>query len=145
MRLSRSFAIATMVSATLIGISTPSRATDFTIVVPVDFNNLPSDVGSFVVSCSTYSPSGEVAYGATYPKVNIPVGAAAYHGDVTIPLNTAPGLDPATANRYRCSVVFGSRSDYRIAYFTTATRPPPTFPLQPGAPFVIDPGLQPLH
>ena len=132
--------IALIASIAFLGTFAPARATDFTIVVPVDFNNLPSDAKDFVVQCSVYAPSGEIGYGATYPNVAITAGA--YHGDVTITINPVPGIDLATGNQYRCKVAFASRADYRIVYFQTPSSP--TFPLRSGASFVIDTGLQPI-
>ena len=134
--------IALFAGAALLGSFEPAQATDMTIVVPVDFNNLPSDVAKFVVSCYVYGHSGEVGYGATYPAVDIPAGASGYHGDVSITINPAPGIDLATGTQYRCNVVFASRADYRVVYFQTPSSP--TFPLRSGAAFVIDTGSQPI-
>ena len=142
MRLPKFIAMTTTVATAVLCVCPASRASDFTFVVPVDFNSMANDVGAFNVTCSVWA-STEIAWGVS-DNVSIPAGTHAYHGDVSVPTNTAPGTDPATATRYKCYAKFLSRTDYRIVWFDVVSGSP-TFPLQPGAPFVLNTGYQPLH
>ncbi len=127
-----------------IAVATPSRATDFTAVVPVQLSHIPPDMAYFQVMCQVFSASGEQIASAGADAV--PITGGAFSGDVTVSMDASPGRDPATASSYQCNGFFMTLTPPRHNYFDyMSSTHPATFPLQPGAPFVLMTGLQPLH
>ena len=118
--------------------ATTAFAEDFTFTVPANFNNLPPVVTRAEVNCNALNSSigSEVANRGT----SVAITDGAYHGDVTIRFDASPGVDPATATHYNCTASFIGSSGVRYFY-----RPGgPTFPLEPGAPFLLDTRAQPI-
>src|SRR5262249_20263020 len=121
------------------GGAAPSKAEDFTFVIPVDVSHLPSDVASMNITCEVQMPG--LVIGQSGPHV-IPITGGTFHGDVTIAFNVSSGRDPALATQYDCSAYFIGRGAVPAFYFQTSTSP--TFPLRSGAPFFLETHLQPI-
>ena len=142
MKFCKLLSIALSLFAGVFGFANSCAAEDFTFVVPVDVSHLPPDVESMNVHCEVQMPG--VVIGHSTPRI-IPIAGGAYHADVTIAFNVDAGRDPATATQYICSAYFIGRvpaSGVPAFYFQYGTSP--TFPLRPGAPFVLTTYLQPL-
>jgi hypothetical protein len=117
-----------------------ARAEDFNFTVPLDFNNLPSDVASSLIECGTYQVLSGFQVGGG--NTRIPITDGGFHGDATIRFNATPGHDPASAHFYECRVaIFFGRSGTQ---YVVESSHEPVIPLQPGAPLFWDTGMQPL-
>ena len=118
--------------------ATAAFAEDFTFTVPVDFSNLPPDVTHATIGCSAYRSASGGGVGAG--GRNITITAGAYHGDVTMRFDAYPERDPATATHYACTALLMGSGD--VIYARAGETP--TFPLQPGAPFLLNTRIQPI-
>ena len=120
--------------------ATPAMAEDFLITVPINFSNLPPDISNFVVSCSALQESYGVVVGGGDARPRMSGGE--FHGDVTVRFNATAGHDPATAHYYQCRAIsFYTDSGMSYSFYGPSS---PTFPLQAGAPMVLDTGVRPI-
>jgi hypothetical protein len=118
--------------------ATAAFAEDFTFTVPVDFSNLPPEITRAAITCNAYRSAIGGGVGARGAGITITGGA--YHGDVTIRFDAYPERDPATATHYECTAVLMGSGE--VIYARVGETP--TFPLQPGAPFLLDTLIQPI-
>ncbi len=139
--------VAAIMAVGALGFARPGFATDFTFVVPVNLSHIPSEFSNFQLNCWVYSHGTPIGNGASFPRL---VGGA-FSGDVTVAFNASAGHDPATADQYSCrgSFIITTTSSSTL-YFDlddsgSLRSPSLTFPLQPGASFVLVTGRQPLH
>ena len=118
----------------------PAQAEDFVFTVPVNFSHLPPDISNFVVDCMALQASYGVVVGGGEARPRMSGGE--FHGDVTVRFNATAGHDPAWAHFYQCRVI-SFYTDRGASYGFSSTSSP-TFPLQPGAPIMLDTSIQPL-
>jgi hypothetical protein len=132
-----SFLLATALSS--LG-ATAASAEDFVFTVPMNFSRLPPDISSFQVSCTALQASYGVVVGGGDARPTMSGGE--FHGDVTIRFNATAGHDPATAHYYECRMIsFFTDRGVQYSFYGSSS---PTFPLQAGAPMVLDTGIQPI-
>jgi hypothetical protein len=113
-----------------------AQASDFTITVPVNVSGIPSNVTSVSVACDImpedYSDgTRQIAHGVA----SQPLSGGAFHGNVTVQANAAPGKDATLARYYHCRMSFlGSDRGRSVIYFLNGPSSPLVFPLAAGAP-----------
>jgi hypothetical protein len=84
-----------------IAFASQASASQFTFLVPVHVANAPA-VFSLSVSCSVSDYKNNTL--ATANKLLTPLVNHGYDGTATIAFDVAPGIDPATAAKYDCSL-----------------------------------------
>jgi len=102
----------------------------FTLVVPLQLNNLPAEVTTYRVSCAVTGSPAVGMLGNNSVSGNIVGGAI--NTELRIPIALGPFADPNTAEEYSCSLHLSGTLDGRSVVFMsdTSTR----LPLAPGAP-----------
>ncbi|HUO89680.1 MAG TPA: hypothetical protein VMU08_10930 [Rhizomicrobium sp.] len=118
----------------------PAQAEDFEFTVPVNFSHLPPDISNFLVDCTALQARYGVPVGDGQARPRMSGGE--FHGDVVVRFNATAGHDPAWAHFYQCRVI-GFYTDRGASYSFYGTSSP-TFPLESGAPMMLDTSIQPL-
>ena len=115
-------------------------AADFTFTVPVALSNLPPDSRGGFVNCTLLKairPGGPAApLGGGGGSTNFTISGGAFRGNVTVPVNSPAGVDPATVTDYFCAISFNATlrgADHQFSFFNLGA--PTTFPVAPGAPY----------
>lgn len=100
--------------------ASPSMAADFTLNIPVEATGLPDDAKEMVASCQIFTDRNSPVVGAGAKTTILTTNS--FSGQVAVSITALPSMDPALAQRYRCSV-----------WFQTQTRPgiPNTFYYMP--------------
>ncbi|NOX82452.1 MAG: hypothetical protein GXP06_05605 [Alphaproteobacteria bacterium] len=132
--------------AAAIGVSAAASAEDFTFTVPVSVSNLPPEIVSMRVSCSTTAApeNGRRMIGSEAVVVEITEGG--FSGDVVVAFDATLRAERHLAVDYSCRInqfnaAFVPGVGGRVYYTSyAATRPDSFFPLASGAPFVYSTG-----
>lgn len=112
-------------------------AEDFTFTVPVDVSRLPPEINSGHASCDLMiRERGRADRTAGNRGRGFAIAGGAYRGEVTVPVNANPGIEPAQVTHYKCWITLrgtlrGAPVEYnfRDEGFTLP------LPVAPGAPF----------
>lgn|GEM_PF-4937091 len=85
-------------------------AADFTFTVPVEADRLMKAVDRLQITCAV-EDADEVVLGRE--RREIQVEGNAVQREVTVEVDTDPGLDPTAARRYRCTLRLRDASGFR--------------------------------
>lgn len=96
----RTFAAAALALGVVTG---AARAEDFTFTVPVELAALPTEINYAYVSCDLIirEPGRSDRSGGNAGR-GFSVSGGAYRGEVLVPVNAAPGIEPARVTHYKC-------------------------------------------
>ena len=85
-------------------------AADFTFTVPVEADRLMKAVDRLQITC-VVEDADEVVLGRERREVK--VEGSTFQREVTVEVDTDPGLDPTAAARYRCTLRLRDASGFR--------------------------------
>lgn len=88
----------------------PAGAADFAFTVPVEADRLMTAVERLQITCAVRD-ADEVVIGREQREVKVEGGA--FQEEVTVEVDTDPGLDPTAATTYACTLRLRDASGFR--------------------------------